>query len=134
MIFDRTLVTPTAELPGRRRKTAEKVNEMVVPATGLPSTVDPVVEPVPQPHTAAAPTAPSAEAPSSEVLISTQKVLFSTAAAVGVRRQSIGDRLVATMRRMFATSPDAARPRPQYEPRRYGFLENALKAREMDRL
>ena len=125
MIFDRTLVTPTAELPGRRRKTAEKVNEMVVPATGLPSTVDPVVAPKPQPPSTAS---------STQVLISTQEVLFSTAAAVGVRRASIGDRFAAIMRRMFATSTDAARPRPTYEPRRYGFLENALKAREMDRL
>ena len=103
-------------------------------ATGLPSTVNPVDEPMPQPLTTAPPAAPSAEAPSTEVLISTQQVLFSTAAAVGVRRESIGDRFAAIMRRMFATSTDAARPRPTYEPRRYGFLENALMAREMDRL
>ena len=107
---------------------------MAVSATGLPNTVDPVVEPTPQPHTSAAPTAPTPEASSTEVLISTQEVLFSTAAAVGVRRASIGDRFAAIMRRMFATSTDAARPRPTYEPRRYGFLENALMAREMDRL
>jgi hypothetical protein len=134
MLVDRTLVTPAAELPGRRRKTAKKVNEMFVSATGLPSTVDPVAEPMPQPHTAAPPAAPSAEASSTEVLISTQEVLFSTATAVGVRRESIGDRLAAIMRRMLATSTDEARPRPQHEPRRYGFLENALMAREMDRL
>jgi hypothetical protein len=78
--------------------------------------------------------APSVEAPSTEVLITTQEVVFSTAAAVGVRRESIGDRLVAIMRRTFATSADASRPRPRYAPKHYGFLEGALMAREMDRL
>jgi hypothetical protein len=71
---------------------------------------------------------------STEVLITTQQVVFSTAAAVGVQRENIGGRIVAIMRRMFATSKDGSRPRPQYEPKRYGFLEDALMAREMDRL
>jgi hypothetical protein len=71
---------------------------------------------------------------STEVLITTQEVVFSTAAAVGVRRESIGTRLVATVRQMFATPTDAPRPRPRDYPKRYGFLENALMAREMQRL
>jgi hypothetical protein len=96
--------------------------------------IDPVTAPKPQPHTAAPATAPSAEASSTEVLISTQEVLFSTAAAAGVRRQSVGARLVASMRRVFASSGDEAHPRPHDEPRRYTYLENALMAREMERL
>jgi hypothetical protein len=98
--------------------------------TGLAGTTDPVDEPMPQSPSAA----PSVEVSSTEVLITPQEVLFSTAAAVGVRRENIGARLVAMMRRIFATSTDASRPRPQYEPKRYGFLEDALMAREMDRL
>ncbi len=103
---------------------------MLLSATGFPSTTDPVDESTPQPPAAA----PSVEVSSTEVLITTQEVAFSTAAAAGVRRESIGARLVAIMRRAFATSADASRPRPQDEPRRYGFLENALMAREMERL
>ena len=103
---------------------------MLVSATGLPSTTDPVDESMPQPP----PAAPSVEGSSTEVLITTQQVVLSTAAAVGVHRESIGARVVAIVRRMFATSADASRPRPQCYPRRYGFLENALMAREMGRL
>jgi hypothetical protein len=103
---------------------------MLVSSAGLPSTTDPVDEGMPQSPAAA----PSVEAPSTEVLITTQQVLFGTAAAVRPRRENIGQRLVAMMRRMFATSTDASRPRPRYEPRRYAYLENALMAREMDRL
>lgn len=98
--------------------------------TGLATTTDPVDEPSSQPPSAA----PSVEVSSTEVLITTQEVVFSTAAAVGVHRENIGGRLVAILRRMFATSTDASRPRPQYEPKHYGFLEDALMAREMDRL
>ena len=96
--------------------------------TRLASSTDPADEP--QPPSAA----PSVEVSSNEVLITTQEVAFSTAAAVGVRRENIGDRLVAIMRRIFAASTDASRPRPRYVPRRYGYLEDALMAREMDRL
>jgi hypothetical protein len=94
--------------------------------TRLASTTDLVDEPMPQP--------PSAEVSSTEVLITTQQVAFSTAAAVGVHRENIGGRLVAIMRRMFATSTDTSRPQPRHYPKRYGFLENALMAREMERL
>jgi hypothetical protein len=88
---------------------------------------------MPQPPSAAPSAAPSVEE-STEVLITTQEVVFSTAAAVGVRRETIGGRLVAMMRRIFATSTDASLPRPRYEPKRYAYLEDALMAREMDRL
>ena len=98
---------------------------MFTSAPVLPGTWKPVDQPLPQ---------PPSTAPSTEVLISTQQVLFSTAAAVGVRRQSIGERLVAGMRHIFATSAEASSPRPAYEPRRYGYLENGLMAREMGRL
>jgi hypothetical protein len=98
--------------------------------TGLASTTDLVDEPMPQTPSAA----PSVEASSTEVLITTQEVVFGTAAAVGMPRENTGGRLVAIMRRMFATSTDAPKPRPRNYPKRYGFLENALMAREMDRL
>ena len=98
--------------------------------TGLASTTDLVDEPISQPQS----DAPSIEAPSTEVLITTQEVAFSTAAAVGVQRENIVRRFVAIMRRVFATSTDASRPRPRYEPKRYAYLENALMAREMERL
>ena len=78
--------------------------------------------------------APSVEVSSTEVLITEQEVVFSTAAAVGVHRENIGRRLAAIMRRPFATATDASRPRPRYYPKRYDFLEHALMAREMDRL
>jgi hypothetical protein len=84
---------------------------MLVSPTGLPSTTDPVDEPIPEPPSAA-PLA-EAEVSSTEVLISTQTVLFSTAAAVGVPRETIGGR--------------------RHYPKRYEFLEDALAAREMDR-
>jgi hypothetical protein len=98
----------------------------------LASITNLVDQSMPQPPAAA----PSVEESSTEVLITTQQVAFSTAAAVGTRRENIGARFVATTRRMFAisTSTNESRPRPRYEPRRYGFLEAALMAREMDRL
>ena len=103
---------------------------MLLSATGLPSTTDPVDASMPQPPSAA----PSVEVSSTEVLITPQQVAFSTAAAAGVRHESVGARLVASMRRAFATSADSSRPRPRSYPKRYGSLENALMAREMERL
>ena len=103
---------------------------MLLSATGLPTTTDPVDESTPQPPSAA----PSIAVSSPEVLITTQQVAFSTAAAAGVRRESIGARLVASVRKMFAASADASRPRPHDYPKRYAYLENALMAREMERL
>jgi hypothetical protein len=130
MIFDRTLVTPTAELPGRRSKTAKKVDEMFTSAPVLPLTV---AAPEPQPHAAAPATAPSGETASTEVLITTQQVAFSTAAAAGVRRDSVGARLVASLRRAFVAPADAHPRRHDYR-QRYSYLENSLMAREMERL
>ncbi|MCV7444190.1 hypothetical protein AWB91_09990 [Mycobacterium paraense] len=60
------------------------------------------------------PAAPPVEATSTEVLISTQQVLFGTAAALGAHRKTD--------------------PQRRHYPKRYGFLENALMAREMERL
>ncbi|MCW2662111.1 MAG: hypothetical protein JWP83_3263 [Mycobacterium sp.] len=99
---------------------------MSVSATGLAGTADPVEEPISQ--------APSVEASSTEVLISTQQVVFGTAATAGVRRESIGARFVAIMRRMVMTSTDEASPQRRHHPKHYAFLEQALMAREMDRL
>ena len=134
MIVDLTVASPTADSPGQRGDTAKKVNDMLLPATRLPRTPDPTIAPVdestPQPSAAA----PSAEVSSAEVLITTQEVVFGTAAAAGVHGESFRARLVATVRHMFATPTDAPRPRPRYYPSRYGFLENALMAREMERL
>lgn len=130
MIVDLTVISPTDDSPDQRGGTAKKVNEMLLSATGLPTTTDPVDESTPQPPAAA----PSVEVSSTEVLITTQQVAFSTAAAAGVRRDSIGARLIASMRHLFATPADASRPRPQHYPKRYAYLENALMAREMERL
>jgi hypothetical protein len=130
VIVDRTVIARMADSPGQRCHTENEVNEMLVSPAGRASTTDPPDEPMLEAPSAA----PSVEESSTEVLISTQQVAFNTAAAVGVRRENIGDRLVAIMRRIFATSTDASRPRkPQY-PKRYAFLEDALMAREMDRL
>jgi hypothetical protein len=101
---------------------------MLLSATGVPTTTEPVDESLPQTPSAA----PSVEVSSNEVLITTQQVAFSTAAAVGVRRESIGARLVANVRQWLAAPADA--PRPQPYPKRYTYLENALMAREMERL
>ncbi|OJZ75197.1 hypothetical protein BRW65_05075 [Mycobacterium paraffinicum] len=101
---------------------------MMVPLTGLPDTNASVDAAGHQ-----QPAALQAEVSSTEVLITPQQVLFSTAAALA-GRESIGGRLVAIMRRIFATAPHPSSPRPRYCPRRYGFLEDALMAREMERL
>jgi hypothetical protein len=77
---------------------------------------------------------PALAAESTEVLITTQQVLFGTAAARGVRRDHTVSRFGGMVRRFFATSTDESRPRPHYQARRYGFLEEALMSREMDRL
>jgi hypothetical protein len=131
VIVDRTVVAPMADSPGQRRHSGNEVNEMLVSRAGLASTTDHADEPTRE----AASAAPSVEGSSTEVLITTDQVAFSTAAAVGVRRENIGDRFVAFMRRIFATSTDASRPRPRRQyPKRYAFLEDALVAREMDRL
>lgn len=77
------------------------------------------------------------DASSTGVLITTQQVLLSTAAAVGVPRENAGARLVATVRHMFATPTKTSRPSRQgtrYQPKRYAYIENAAMARAMERL
>ncbi|MDI3314657.1 MAG: hypothetical protein QJR12_10405 [Mycobacterium sp.] len=71
---------------------------------------------------------------STEVLLSEQQVVFSTAAASGVHRENVVRRLVAIARRRFAPSTDGSRARPRYYPGRGEFYEDARMAREMDRL
>ena len=102
---------------------------MSVSTAGLTGTPGPIDEPMTQPASAA----PSVGASSGELLITTQQVLFSTAAR-GVRRESTAGRFGGVLRRFFGPSLDDSRPRPHYEPKRYAFLEGALMAREMDRL
>jgi hypothetical protein len=99
---------------------------MLLPGSRLTGTTHPVGERMPQP--------PSIEAPSHEVLITAKAVVFGTAAAHRGRREDIRARLAGALRRLFATAPGASRPRPGHYPERYGFLEQALLAREMDRL
>lgn len=67
-------------------------------------------------------------------LITEQQVRFSTAAALSAptRQRTRNARVVAAMRRMFAS--EAPRPERRHHARRYSFLENALMGREMDRL
>jgi hypothetical protein len=75
---------------------------------------------------------PSAEAASTEVLITEQQVMFGTAAAAASRREN---RLVALLHRVFATSTDESRSRRhQSTPRRMYYIESARMAREMERL
>jgi hypothetical protein len=71
-------------------------------------------------------------------LITEQQVLFGTAAAVALppaktRRWSDPVRAVSgALRAMFAASEKP--PARRHYPKRYGYLENALLSREMDRL
>jgi hypothetical protein len=97
---------------------------------GLSRTPDAVNEPIPQPS----PATPPAEAASTEVLISTQTVLFGTAAAQQTRRENIRRRLATAMRHLFSTSTDESRPQQRHYPVEYGFLQDARMAREMERL
>jgi hypothetical protein len=76
--------------------------------------------------------------PTEATLISEQQVLFSTAAAVALppartHRWSDAVRAVSgALRRMFAASET---PRAQkHYPKRHAWLDNAMMAREMDRL
>jgi hypothetical protein len=103
---------------------------MSLPPTGFADTTDPPDEEMPQSSTAT----PSVEESSTEVLITTQEVLFGTAAAAGMRRVKIGGRLLDLVRRIFVTSRGSSRPKPPYYPKRYTFLEDSVMGREMDRL
>jgi hypothetical protein len=130
VVIDHTVSARTGRLPSTR-PIAQEVTEMLFSTAALAGTTEPVDEPAPQPL----PAAPSpVDAASTEVLITTQQVLFSTAAAAGVRRENTGGRFVAVLRRMFATSAEPERPRSRYYPKHYAFIENAAMARAMDRL
>ena len=75
---------------------------------------------------------PSAETSSTEVLITEQQVKFSTAAAAASRP---GNRLVASLGRVFATpAGDSHSRRQQSVQRRMYYIERARMGREMDRL
>jgi hypothetical protein len=78
---------------------------------------------------------PSTEASSTEVLITEQQVMFSTAAALASRR---GNRFAAIVGRLFATSTAESREsrprRQQSQPRRTYYIERGRMAREMERL
>jgi hypothetical protein len=73
-----------------------------------------------------------------QALITEQQVLFSTAAAVALppaKTRCWSDTIQAVsaaLRTVFA-APEKPRARRHY-PKRYGYLENALMSREMDRL
>jgi hypothetical protein len=76
--------------------------------------------------------APSAEASSAVVLITEQQVKFSTAAAAASRP---GNRLMASLARVFATATDDSQSRRQHSvQRRMYYIERGRMAREMDRL
>jgi hypothetical protein len=90
----------------------------------------------PEHPTTAAPSAvPSVEPSSTEVLITEQQVMFSTAAALASRR---GNRFAAIVGRLFATSTAESREsrprRQQSQPRRTYYIERGRMAREMERL
>lgn len=74
-----------------------------------------------QPTPRAPSAAPPDETASTEVLITEQEVLFSTAAALPARRQSISRRFAASIGRIFAVSARTSRPRREYVPKRYEF-------------
>jgi hypothetical protein len=75
---------------------------------------------------------PSAEASSTEVLITEQQVMFGTAVAAASRREN---RLVTFLQRILATSTDESRSRRQQSvQRRMYYIDDARMAREMERL
>jgi hypothetical protein len=75
-----------------------------------------------------------------QVLITEQQVLFSTAAAVALppaktRRWTEAVRAItASVRAAFVTSSDEARPKRRHYPPRSDYLEDSRMAREMFRL
>ena len=75
----------------------------------------------------------SAEASSTEVLITEQQVMFGTAVAAASRRKK--SRFVAILARAFAASTTESRPRSQQsQPRRMYYIERGRMGREMERL
>jgi hypothetical protein len=106
------------------------------PTTAAAAKADAIEEPTPRTPLAVPSTeaAQGSSTKSTEILITEREVVFATAAAVALRRENIGRRFAAILRRTFVIPTDAARPRPRHYPKRYEYLERALMAREMDRL
>ena len=86
-------------------------------------------------------TSPVTSVPTStetQALITEQQVLFSTAAAVALppaktrRWSDTVQAVTGALHAMFAASEKP--PARRHYPKRYGYLENALMSREMDRL
>jgi hypothetical protein len=80
-------------------------------------------------------------APRTPVLITEQRVLFATAAAVPLQPAKIGRRWIEAVRAIggglraaVVTSSNEARPRRQHYPARNDYLEDSRMAREMFRL
>lgn len=82
------------------------------------------------------PEIPSEAALPAQVLITEAEVAFSTAAAAPLRPAKVGwrTRVELAVRDVFGLSHDAERHPPRHHPKRYRYLEDALMAREMDRL
>jgi hypothetical protein len=75
---------------------------------------------------------PPAKPSSDEVLITEQQVMFSTAAAAGLRPEN---RLMAVLGRVFASSTTERRSRREHTvQRRMYYIESSRMEREMDRL
>jgi hypothetical protein len=91
------------------------------------ATSDAVDEQLPQAPAAA----PSIAMPATDVLITEQEVVFSTAAAVAPHRQGAGHRLLASLWRVLAGWTNASHRRPHSPPY---YLERARMSREIDRL
>jgi hypothetical protein len=91
------------------------------------TTADALDEPVPQARRAV----PPVEVRATEVLITEQEVVFSSAAAVVPRRHGPSHRLLTNLWRVLTGRNSASHRRP-YRPRYY--LECARLSREMDRL
>jgi hypothetical protein len=83
-------------------------------------------------------TSPVTSVPTStetQALITEQQVLFGTAALPPAKTRRWSDTVRAVsgaLRAMFAASEKP--PARKHYPKRYGYLENALMSREMDRL
>jgi hypothetical protein len=89
----------------------------------------------PKPRTSAAP-APEVEKPAA-ALITEQQVLFSTAAAAALptaRTSWWSDTIGPVTAAVLAFFDGSNTPVQKHHPKRYGYLENALMAREMGRL
>ncbi len=106
---------------------------MPVSPAELTNTAKPLAVAVPQPPSPT-PSVGAESSESTEVLITAQEVLFGTAAARGMHRNQTGGRFGDILRRFFGTSMEETHPRHHDEPRRYGFLEDAIMARAMFRL